>query len=123
MPIGRHTDPDQHRQRLCAGCGARVEPNRRQPVAGGVPAWAGATSSADADLCRSEGTPIPTSIVIVFVLGAALALNRIDDNLWLGAYRLGPALLHPLTLIYADRKAHRSRPASSSSLCWVRRSR
>ena len=48
-----------------------------------------------------EGTPIPTSIVIVFLLGVAVALNRTDDNLWFGAYRLGPALLHPLTLIYA----------------------
>ena len=48
-----------------------------------------------------EGTPIPTSIVIVGVLGAAFQLGRIDDDLWLGAYQIGPALLHPLALIYA----------------------
>lgn len=47
-----------------------------------------------------EGTPIPTSIVIVVVLGAAAALGRVDDSLWLGALRIGPALLHPLVLIY-----------------------
>jgi CDP-diacylglycerol--serine O-phosphatidyltransferase len=47
-----------------------------------------------------EGTPIPTSIVIVAIMGAAFALDRIDDNLWLGVYRIGPALLHPLVLIY-----------------------
>jgi CDP-diacylglycerol--serine O-phosphatidyltransferase len=47
-----------------------------------------------------EGTPIPTSIVIVLVLGVALALGRIDADLWGGAYRLGPANLHPLALIY-----------------------
>jgi CDP-diacylglycerol--serine O-phosphatidyltransferase len=48
-----------------------------------------------------EGTPIPTSILIVALLGAAFQLGRIDGDLWLGAYRVGPALLHPLVLIYA----------------------
>src|SRR5687767_2715621 len=47
-----------------------------------------------------EGTPIPTSIVIVLVLGLASFLGRIDDRLWFGAYQIGPALLHPLALIY-----------------------
>src|SRR5687767_4089831 len=48
-----------------------------------------------------EGTPIPTSIAIVVLLGAAFALNRIDDALWLGAFRIGPAWFHPLALVYA----------------------
>jgi len=48
-----------------------------------------------------EGTPIPTSIGIVLLLGLAVYLGRIDDRLWLGVWRIGPALLHPLTLIYA----------------------
>jgi CDP-diacylglycerol--serine O-phosphatidyltransferase len=47
-----------------------------------------------------EGTPIPTSIIIVLVLGLASFLGRIDDRLWFGAYQIGPALLHPLVLIY-----------------------
>ena len=47
-----------------------------------------------------EGTPIPTSIVIVLLLGVAQWLGRVDDNLWFGVYQVGPALLHPLTLIY-----------------------
>jgi CDP-diacylglycerol--serine O-phosphatidyltransferase len=47
-----------------------------------------------------EGTPIPTSILIVMLLGAAVALGRIDERLWLGVLRVGPALLHPLTLVY-----------------------
>src|SRR6186997_2036826 len=47
-----------------------------------------------------EGTPIPTSIVIVLLLGVASYLGRIDDRLWFGVYQLGPALLHPLALIY-----------------------
>jgi CDP-diacylglycerol--serine O-phosphatidyltransferase len=48
-----------------------------------------------------EGTPIPTSIVIVLVLGAAFALGRIDEALWFGAVQIGPAELHPLALMYA----------------------
>lgn len=48
-----------------------------------------------------EGTPIPTSILIVALLAAAFYLGRIDDRLWLGAWQVGPALLHPLALVYA----------------------
>jgi CDP-diacylglycerol--serine O-phosphatidyltransferase len=48
-----------------------------------------------------EGTPIPTSILIVLMWGVAFAIGRIDERLWLGAHRLGPALLHPLSLVYA----------------------
>jgi CDP-diacylglycerol--serine O-phosphatidyltransferase len=47
-----------------------------------------------------EGTPIPTSIAIVLLLGVAVYLGRVDDALWFGVYKIGPALLHPLTLIY-----------------------
>jgi CDP-diacylglycerol--serine O-phosphatidyltransferase len=47
-----------------------------------------------------EGTPIPTSIVIVLILGVAFYLGRVDGSLWLGETRLGPATLHPLALIY-----------------------
>jgi CDP-diacylglycerol--serine O-phosphatidyltransferase len=47
-----------------------------------------------------EGTPIPTSIVIVGILAVAFLQSRIDDSLWLGARKIGPALLHPIALIY-----------------------
>jgi CDP-diacylglycerol--serine O-phosphatidyltransferase len=47
-----------------------------------------------------EGTPIPTSIVIVAMWGVAFALGRIDDAVWFGGYSLGP-VLHPLSLLYA----------------------
>jgi CDP-diacylglycerol--serine O-phosphatidyltransferase len=47
-----------------------------------------------------EGTPIPTSIVIVALLGAAAFLGKIDEHVWFGVYKIGPALLHPLTLVY-----------------------
>jgi CDP-diacylglycerol---serine O-phosphatidyltransferase len=48
-----------------------------------------------------EGTPIPTSIVIVALLWVAFLLGAVGDRLWLGAYRIGPAELHPLVLVYA----------------------
>ena len=48
-----------------------------------------------------EGAPIPTSILIVGVLAVALWAGRVDDRLWLGAIDLGPATLHPLSLVYA----------------------
>jgi CDP-diacylglycerol--serine O-phosphatidyltransferase len=48
-----------------------------------------------------EGTPIPTSIAIVGVLAVALLQERTDAQLWFGVTQLGPALLHPLVLIYA----------------------
>jgi CDP-diacylglycerol--serine O-phosphatidyltransferase len=47
-----------------------------------------------------EGTPIPTSIVIVLVLGVMFSVDRVGDTLWLGAYAVGPALFHPLSVIY-----------------------
>jgi CDP-diacylglycerol--serine O-phosphatidyltransferase len=48
-----------------------------------------------------EGTPIPTSILIVALLGVAFKLGRIEEHFWFGAYQVGPALLHPLALVYA----------------------
>jgi CDP-diacylglycerol--serine O-phosphatidyltransferase len=47
-----------------------------------------------------EGTPIPTSIVLVLILGAAAWLGRVDDRLWFGAAQIGPAILHPLVLLF-----------------------
>jgi len=47
-----------------------------------------------------EGTPIPTSIVIVMMLGVAQYLGRVDDQVWFGSAKIGFALLHPLTLVY-----------------------
>ena len=47
-----------------------------------------------------EGTPIPTSIVIVALLGAAFLLGRVEEQFWFGSLRIGPGQLHPLTLVY-----------------------
>ena len=48
-----------------------------------------------------EGTPIPTSIAIVALLAVMLWSGHIQQNVWLGALRIGPMLLHPLALLYA----------------------
>jgi CDP-diacylglycerol--serine O-phosphatidyltransferase len=47
-----------------------------------------------------EGTPIPTSIAIVALLAAALEFGHTGSALWFGAWRIGPATLHPLALVY-----------------------
>ena len=47
-----------------------------------------------------EGTPIPTTIVIVGVLALAFALGRVEGDFWLGVVRVGPWLLHPVALVY-----------------------
>lgn len=48
-----------------------------------------------------EGTPIPTSVVLVAVLAAAAWQGRLGDALWGGVLQLGPWQLHPLALLYA----------------------
>ena len=48
-----------------------------------------------------EGTPIPTSVVIVGLLAVAAFQGHLGADLWFGAHRLGPWLVHPLVLVYA----------------------
>ena len=47
-----------------------------------------------------EGTPIPTSIALVALLGVAFYLDRVDAALWWGSLRIAGATLHPLALLY-----------------------
>jgi CDP-diacylglycerol--serine O-phosphatidyltransferase len=47
-----------------------------------------------------EGTPIPTSIVIVGLLAVAMFGGHVQQDIWFGSWRIGPASLHPLVLIY-----------------------
>lgn len=48
-----------------------------------------------------EGTPIPTSLLIVVLLAVAAVQGRIGTDLWFGMLQLGPWQLHPLVLVYA----------------------
>lgn len=59
------------------------------------------TDGATGKVRYFEGTPIPTSIIIVGILAVAFWLERVDSRVWLGAVPLGPAELHPLSLLYA----------------------
>lgn len=47
-----------------------------------------------------EGTPIPTSLVLVAVVAILAATRRLHADLPLGTIRLGPASLHPLVALY-----------------------
>ncbi|MEJ8856842.1 CDP-alcohol phosphatidyltransferase family protein [Variovorax robiniae] len=48
-----------------------------------------------------EGTPIPTSVVLVGVLAYAAWKGNIGATLWGGAWTLGPWMLHPIALLFA----------------------
>jgi CDP-diacylglycerol---serine O-phosphatidyltransferase len=48
-----------------------------------------------------EGTPIPTSVLLVGVLAVAAWRGRIGEALWFGELPLGPGVLHPLVLMFA----------------------
>lgn len=63
-------------------------------------ATADALSDESGKVKYFEGTPIPTSVFIVLLLGVLLYFNRLGLNIWLGAWDLG-MILHPLALIYA----------------------
>ena len=48
-----------------------------------------------------EGTPIPTSVLLVGVLAHAGWAGRLDENLYWGIWTLGPWHFHPLVLLFA----------------------
>lgn len=47
-----------------------------------------------------EGTPIPTSVVLSGILAYAAWQQRLGDELYGGAWTLGPGELHPLSLLF-----------------------
>ena len=47
-----------------------------------------------------EGTPITTSIVIVVGLAVAFWVGRTGEAIWFGTLQIGPAILHPCSLVY-----------------------
>jgi len=47
-----------------------------------------------------EGTPIPTSVLLVCMLAFAASVGALRENLWFGQVELGGFFLHPLTLLF-----------------------
>ena len=60
-----------------------------------------ALSEGAAKVKYFEGTPIPTSVVIVGILAWLAWDGRIGLDLWGEAWAIGPWMLHPLALVYA----------------------
>ena len=58
-------------------------------------------SGAEGKVKFFEGTPIPTSLVLVVVLWIAAGQGAIGPNIWLGMVELGPWQFHPLVLMFA----------------------
>ncbi|MBS0225119.1 MAG: CDP-diacylglycerol--serine O-phosphatidyltransferase [Proteobacteria bacterium] len=58
-------------------------------------------SGAEGKVKYFEGTPIPTSLLLVVVLAIAVWQNHIGQNLWGGVVMLGRWQLHPLVLMFA----------------------
>jgi len=47
-----------------------------------------------------EGTPIPTSVLLVVVLAIAFGTDAVHDAIWLGSVDLFSLTFHPLVLLY-----------------------
>ena len=59
------------------------------------------TLSAGADkVAYFEGTPIPTSVVLTGVLALAAWQDRLGENLYGGAWTIGPWALHAFALLF-----------------------
>lgn len=61
---------------------------------------AAALSDEEGKVRYFEGTPIPTSVVLVGIIAWLAAADRIDANLLFGVWSLGPLQLHPFALCY-----------------------
>lgn len=48
-----------------------------------------------------EGTPIPSSVLIVLLLAALHFTGRLAPSVWLGEWSIAGHALHPLVLVYA----------------------
>jgi CDP-diacylglycerol--serine O-phosphatidyltransferase len=48
-----------------------------------------------------EGTPIPSSVLLVALLAFAAWRGNVGDAIWFGHWQLGPWQLHPLVLLFA----------------------
>src|SRR5262249_61771127 len=88
------------------GCRGVLRSPSRCFAAGGIGRLARCNSAAEAVTAaggtgrRCEGTPIPTSTVLVLLIALLAWLGRIGPDLPLGTLRLGPCELHWLGLLF-----------------------
>ena len=47
-----------------------------------------------------EGTPIPTSFLVVALLTVSALLGRVDEDMWFGRLIVAGHVFHPLTLVF-----------------------
>ncbi|MFH2008887.1 MAG: CDP-alcohol phosphatidyltransferase family protein [bacterium] len=64
-------------------------------------ATAEALSDGAGKVSHYEGTPIPTSLALVIMLAVALALGRVEQQLWWGRVTLLGGDWHPLSGLFA----------------------
>lgn len=62
---------------------------------------ADALSDAQGKVKYFEGTPIPTSLLLVIVLAVAASQGALRDGLWFGHLLFAGFTLHPLVLLFA----------------------
>ena len=60
-----------------------------------------AMSGPSGKVTHFEGTPIPTSVLLVLLLTAACAAGAVGPDLWLGEASLAGLPFHPLVLAFA----------------------
>ena len=58
-------------------------------------------SGAEGKVKYFEGTPIPTSLVLVVMLAIAAWQGAVGQDVWFGVVKVGPWQLHPLVLAFA----------------------
>jgi hypothetical protein len=68
-------------------------------VSGTEVSYSGTVTAFNDDEAPPEN-PTPEGGTTVALLGVAFRFNAVDDHLWFGSYQPGPALLHPLALVY-----------------------
>jgi CDP-diacylglycerol--serine O-phosphatidyltransferase len=57
-------------------------------------------SGDEGKVSHFEGTPIPTSVILTGVLALAAWQGRLGEHLYWGVWTIGPAQLHPLSLLF-----------------------
>lgn len=58
------------------------------------------TNAATGKVRYFEGTPIPTSIIVVMAMALLYRLDLVGPNLWLGEWRVMGRAFHPLIALY-----------------------